>query len=160
MSSFVRATASLLAAALGAAGCGREIDARDAERKLEQLAEATVAPVAQVRCPAAERREGVRFDCAVAFEDGSTHALRIVQLDDHGNYAPAWVEPIVSTERVAGLLTRELRDTGGGDPVVDCGRGVQVVPADGLRCTMTAAGVARSMVIRLEADELVWELAP
>jgi hypothetical protein len=150
----------LLAVATAAAGCTRAIDTRDTEAKVEQLAEATVAPVARVTCPNADRREGVRFDCAVTFEDGGTHALRIVQIDDHGNYTPAWVEPIASLERVATLLASELRDSAGGDPRVDCGRGVKVVPADGLPCELTAGELRRGLVFRFEADELVWELRP
>src|SRR5687767_12060450 len=84
-----------------AAGC-KGIDTRDAEEKVKNIAEQTMkAPVASVTCPAAERRTGVVIECAVTFEEGGTHTMRLTMTDDHGNFIPVWATPILSASRLA-----------------------------------------------------------
>ena len=143
-----------------AAGC-KGIDTRDAEEKVKNIAEQTMkAPVASVRCPAAERRTGVVVECAVTFEEGGTHTMRLTMTDDHGNFIPVWATPILSASRLAESIEVAIRDEQDRVADVDCGRGVREIGAAGWPCTVVVDEARREVVVRVDPRDASWEIVP
>jgi hypothetical protein len=141
-----------------AAGC-HGIDTRDAEAKVKNIAEQTMkSPVASVSCPAAERRRGVAFECAVTFAEGGTHAMRLTMTDDHGNFVPVWVAPILSASRLAESIAVAMRDEQGQAAEVDCGRGVRAIEPAGFACTVTVGAQRRQVVVQVDPRDASWAI--
>jgi hypothetical protein len=142
-----------------AAGCRRAVDTRDAEEKVKNIAEATMkSPVASVRCPAAERNEGVTFSCDVTFVEGGSHKLKIVITDNHGNFLPSWEVPIISMTRLAESIAEATRMEAGAEARVSCGSGVAAIGAEPFPCTVSIAGVDRAVAVRVDPQDASWEL--
>lgn len=145
----------LLITALGCKG----IDTRDAEEKVKNIAEQTMkAPVSAVRCPDAQRRTGVVLECEVTFEEGGTHRMRLTMTDDHGNFVPVWVTPILSASRLAESIEVAIRDEQDRAAEVDCGRGVREIGDAGWPCTVVVGEARREVLVRVDPRDASWEL--
>ena len=139
-------------------GC-KGIDTRDAEAKVRNIAEQTMkAPVAEVRCPEAQRRTGEVFECEVRFEEGGTHRMRLTMTDDHGNFVPIWVVPILSASRLAESIEVAIRDEQDQVAEVDCGTGVREIGEAGWPCTVVVGADRRDVVVRVDPRDASWEI--
>jgi len=148
----------ILVLAMASAGC-RRVDTRDAEAKVKNIAEATMkSPVAKVACPHAERSTGVSFTCDVTFAEGGTHALRITITDNHGNFLPSWVHPIISMTRLAESIAEATRAESKVEATATCGAGVREIGADPFACTVTVGGEAREVAVRVDPTDASWAL--
>lgn len=137
------------------------IDTRDAEEKAKNIAEQTMkSPVATVRCPDAQRRTGVVLECEVTFEEGGTHRLRLTMTDDHGNFVPVWVTPILSATRLAESIEVAIRDEQDRIAEVDCGRGVREIGEAGWPCTVVVGEARREVLVRVDPRDASWEIQP
>jgi hypothetical protein len=145
----------LITATVGCTG----IDTRDAEEKVKNIAEQTMkAPVASVRCPDAERKTGVVVECAVTFQEGGTHAMRLTMTDDHGNFIPAWAKPILSATRLAESIEVAIRDEQDRIAEVDCGSGVREIGEASWPCTVVIDQARRDVMVRIDPRDASWEL--
>lgn len=136
------------------------IDTRDAAAKVGNIAAQTMkSEVAKVECPEAERAAGVAFECAVTFAEGGTHRIRLTQTDDHGNFTPRWVDPVISRRRLAESIAEAARFETGGEVSIDCGSGVDVIPAEGFTCTArTAARGERTITVLVDPRDASWQV--
>lgn len=148
----------LVALALGT-GCKDQIDDKDAEIKIKAWADDNVGSVKSVSCPKTSMKEGVSFDCTVAFEEGGSYKLTVTQKDDKGNVEWKWATPIVGAEKISEFVVSALQEQRpGGNPKVDCGTGIKEVPADGITCKLDADGEQLALVIKLDGDDVAWEI--
>jgi hypothetical protein len=148
--------AALAVPALVATTACRGIDTRDAESKVEHIAVATMkVPVERVACPSGRRAREVAIECAVTFAEGGTHRMRLHQIDDHGNFLPAWVEPIVPMSQLAASIEEASR-ADGPSVAVDCGRGVRAIDEAGFACTAGGEPVR----VHVDPRDLSWRLEP
>ena len=130
----------LVVGALGVIGYlasrGR-IDASDADAKLKEWAERTVAPVTSVTCPEARMKKGNAFDCKVVFASGRDASITVEMQDDDGNVQYHWTKPIAGGEKIAAVIADRIKSKTSHTATVDCGKGVIDVPADGLVCNVS-----------------------
>jgi hypothetical protein len=147
----------LITAGLGCKG----IDTRDAEEKVKNIAEATMkSPVAEVRCPEADRRSEVVVECEVTFEEGGTHRMRLTMTDDHGNFIPTWATPILSASRLAESIEVTIRDEQDRIAEVDCGQGVREIGEAGWPCTVVVDQTRREVMVKVDPRDASWEIVP
>lgn len=148
-----------LALAVLLAACN-EIDKRDAEEKVKEIAETSVGPVKSVSCPTAKRTKGVKFTCRVAFQSGGTGNLEIELVDGDGNFTPRWVPWIVDGDRLATTLADAVRDQQPelGDLAVECGTGVIEVPTEGVPCHVKGAKIETDLIVKAGPDGIAWEI--
>lgn len=143
----------LIAAVALSAGCG--VDRFDAEAKVKNIAEQTMkSPVSAVRCPEAERKAGVTFECDVTFVEGGTHRLLVSQTDDHGNFVPRWKAQILSMTQLAASLVEVTRVESGRTITASCGTGVREITQAGFECTVDGAPV----VVEVDARDASWRI--
>lgn len=135
------------------AGCG--VDREDAQAKVERVAEQTMkADVTEVRCPRAERKKGVTFECAVTFAEGGTHAMRVTLIDNHGNADIRWSKAILSMTRLGESIAEITRVETGREIAVDCGRGLREITPEGFECTID--GTRR--IVDVDARDVSWRI--
>lgn len=155
-----RVHAIALFAMLAAAAACNNVDTKDAEKKVKQIAEENIGPVKSVSCPSAKRKKGVKFTCKVNFQNGGVGTMEIELMDDDGNFQPNWVPWIVDGEKLATTVSTGLQDQQPdlGAPTVDCGKGIIEVPAEGVACHVKAGAIENDLMVKSSKDGIEWEV--
>jgi hypothetical protein len=85
---------------------------------------------------------------------------RVACPDGDGHFA--LVEPVVATRVVTPRIAAWLKSQTGVDAAVDCGAGVQLLPATGYQCTAPRPDGSKATIIvrRDAAGELTWSVGP
>ncbi|MCE9580873.1 MAG: DUF4333 domain-containing protein [Deltaproteobacteria bacterium] len=154
---------ALVFAALGAiAGCSKKVNTDEANAKVKAWAEAGVAPVKKVDCPAETMKAGTSFQCPVEFVSGKTYAAVIDVKDDSGNVYMHWAKPMSGGAQLARDIAAAVKQQQGKDIVVDCGAEIVEIPPDGVQCAVTQGESHGHMRIKFDetAKDITWTVEP
>lgn len=145
---------------LTVAACKPTLDADGIEKAIAGFFTAQLGPVDRVECPAGvEARAGATFACRIHFAASPPLTVQATH-DAEGDGHFALVEPVVATRLVAPRIAAWLKSQTGVAADVDCGAGVQPLPADGYRCTAPRPDGSRTTIVvrRDPAGELTWSV--
>ncbi len=145
-------------ALVATAACKPTLDADGIEKAIASYFAAQLGPVDRVECPAGvEARAGATFSCSIHFAASPPLTVEATH-DDRGNGHFALVEPVIATRVVSPRIASWLHSQAGVAATVDCGSGVQLLPATGYRCTATRAdGTRTTLAVRRDGrGELTW----
>jgi hypothetical protein len=152
----------MIAAVLLAAACKPTLDADGIEKAIAGFFAAQLGPVDRVACPdGVEARAGATFTCRIHFAASPPLTVQATH-DAEGDGHFALVEPVVATRVITPRIAAWLKSQTGVDAAVDCGAGVQLLPAAGYLCSAPRPdGSKTTIVVRRDAaGELTWSVGP
>jgi hypothetical protein len=147
-----RPVAIVIAVAALVGACAKKIDTGDAEAKIKAWATENVANATAVSCANAEMKKGATFVCKVTFDTAGPFDLNVDQKDDSGNVEWKWAKPLGGGAKFEAMVVRVIKDKTGNDATAKCPAEIQVLPDDGLPCTVTFAGQDATMLVKMDAD--------
>lgn len=149
----------LLAAALLATACTRNLDATSVETAVADGILAQLGlEVSEVVCPeAVEMKAGNSFECTARTAGGAEIRVAVDQNDDQGNieWETAGTTGLLDLEALENQIRTGLQEQAGVETVVDCGDGLSDTPAGGtLECTATDPdGVGHTVDVTVRDSE-------
>jgi len=151
----------LALAALALSGCTERLDSAKGEAQIRGFFERKGLVVENVDCPRkVELAPGASFVCTIRFAGSPPIEVAVTQLDERGNARFRLTGPVVITSEVTPKIEAWIQELAGVDADVDCGAGVQPVPAGGYRCRATLPdGGAKTILVRVDdAGAATWSV--
>jgi hypothetical protein len=154
-----RAGLGLLAAALLAAGCTRNLDAAGVQTAVADGIRAQLGlEVSEVVCPeAVEMKAGNSFECTARTAGGAEIRVAVDQKDDQGNieWKTAGTTGLLDLDALERHIGAGIQEQVGTEADVDCGDGLSDTPPGGtLECTATDSdGMTHTVVVTVRDRE-------